>query len=378
MAPHLTSAEIDQVRSWVGQGKAPVEVHRRLKAQRDRVGKDTPTLWNVRRIIKGQTYRQGGTEARGRKRKATRRSVVAMDKARKTLIREAKGEKEVTWPDVVKKARVKKVHPSTAKRAFQREGGKYAKVAWRPAREKPQREKWHLKERVKICKDMAARPASFYTSGVDLIMDNKKWAIPTTARGKTHLKMLKVRGHLRTPKEGLAPGYTKPNNKKNRINPGASVNVLAGIIDCKLRLWVYLPKKWNGATAAEQYRGPIAAALKKHRGNKRRFVIIEDNDPTGYKSNVAKAVKEDLHIEPMEWPAYSPDLNPLDYFLWNEVERRMMRSRVARVETAPEYKARLRRTAMSIPHEVIKKAVARMKTRAQAIVDEKGHNIARD
>ena len=49
------------------------------------------------------------------------------------------------------------------------------------------------------------------------------------------------------------------------------------------RIWHYLPKgKWNGAAAAATYRGPIQKALKKHRGVKKRFWLLEDNDPTGH------------------------------------------------------------------------------------------------
>ena len=39
------------------------------------------------------------------------------------------------------------------------------------------------------------------------------------------------------------------------------------------------------------YEGPIMDTLRKHCGNKRSHTVIEDNDPTGYKSNTAKAAK---------------------------------------------------------------------------------------
>ena len=64
-------------------------------------------------------------------------------------------------------------------------------------------------------------------------------------------------------------------------------------------------------------------ALQKYRGNKRRYDILEDNDPTGYKSNDAKKEKVRLKIVPVEFPTYSPDLNPCDYALWTEVATRM-------------------------------------------------------
>ena len=83
-----------------------------------------------------------------------------------------------------------------------------------------------------------------------------------------------------------------------------------------------------------------------------------------------------MSIEPIEFPPYSPDLNPLDYFLWSEVNRRMALK--DKLESKLAYMARLRRTAMSIEPPLIKKAIAQMKDRAQAICDNKGGDISLD
>ena len=68
----------------------------------------------------------------------------------------------------------------------------------------------------------------------------------------------------------------------------------------------------------------------------------------------------------------------MDYFLWNEVERRMMAGKAKGKETVGQYKARLRRTAKSIPTSMIKRAVKQMKKRASAVVKEKGGDIDLD
>ena len=74
-----------------------------------------------------------------------------------------------------------------------------------------------------------------------------------------------------------------------------------------------MPKKWNGDAAAALFRGPVLKALKAKSPGKKQFTIVEDNDPTGYTSKKAVAAKEDSKIT-------TPDLNPLDFFLWSEVE----------------------------------------------------------
>ena len=110
---------------------------------------------------------------------------------------------------------------------------------------------------------------------------------------------------------------------------------------------------------------------------KAKYVVLEDNDPTGYKSNKALEAKRDLGIQAMQFPRYSPDLNPLDFYLWDAIERRMRAAKTAPMSVAA-YKARLRRVAMSIPEAEIREAVLSIKARAKAVCDAKGGDIAHD
>ncbi len=102
----------------------------------------------------------------------------------------------------------------------------------------------------------------------------------------------------------------------------------------------------------------LSSALKKHRGQKRRYAILEDNDPTVFKSKVAIAKKVGLNIQPLEFPTYSPDLNPLDFSLWAEVDRRMANQKAPEGEANDAFKARLKHVAMSMPESVIKRMLA--------------------
>ena len=105
---------------------------------------------------------------------------------------------------------------------------------------------------------------------------------------------------------------------------------------------------------------------------------MEDNDPTGYKSTRAKTAKVELGIVPIEFPAYSPDLNPLDFSLWSEVEARMAKGDLRLKETSAQYMGRLRRTALAIPEAVIRRMLADMKPRAESIYANDGGHIPRD
>ena len=376
MAPHLTPKELDFLLAAKSAGKLTVvEIHSRLAARRRRKGLEGPHLTSVRKALKGGTFKRGLAETRGRKRKLNAQALRKLDRTRKSLQKRAGGESEVHWQDVLRAARVR-VDPTTAARRMQ--GAGYD-IKWRVPREKPVRTPDVEASRVDVCGRWRRYPATYFTDGLDLIMDNKRWATPVHTAAVRHGNMQKVRGHLRTRSEGLQPGYTKPNKRKHRMNPGGHVHVCAGIIGCRVRLWHYLPQgRWNGDVAAQVYRGPIMAALKRHRGEKASYRVLEDNDPSGYKSSKAKEAKRELGIMPVDFPKYSPELNPMDFFLWEEVDRRMRANQPAGRETKQDFMARLRRTAFGIPEAVIRRGVASVKKRAQAIFDAKGGNIPRD
>ena len=177
---------------------------------------------------------------------------------------------------------------------------------------------------------------------------------------------------------GLKRGFTKTDKRKHRVNIGPNVKLCAAIIGGKVRVWHYLPKTWNQATAAELYKKVLAPALRRSRGAKRSYMLLEDNDPTGFKATAAVNAKALLKISPIEFPAYSPDMNPCDYALWDEVERRMAVQVTPDGETVDGFKARLRLTAMRIPKATLWKMVAGMKRRTQDIYDQKGGHIPRD
>ncbi len=183
---------------------------------------------------------------------------------------------------------------------------------------------------------------------------------------------------MRTPAEGLKKEFTKPGRKKNRMNTGAKASVCAGISNGRIVLWHYLPKKWNGEEAAKLYREVISPTLKRVRGLKRSHRLLEDNDPTGYKSNKAKAAKVETNIKTHVFPRYSPDINPLDFSIGQAVETKMLANTPKEVETVAAYKQRLRSTALRVPRAVVSEAVNKMAVRIRELKAAKGGNIPSD
>ena len=124
MAPHLSPAELDWMQKLDRSGKTPVQIHASLTARRSRRHVASPNLTNIRKAIKGLTYKRGPKETRGRKPTYSKKWVKALNTARKKLLLTCAQSREVRWRDVVQKARAPKAHRSTVKRAFDRDGVK--------------------------------------------------------------------------------------------------------------------------------------------------------------------------------------------------------------------------------------------------------------
>ena len=184
-------------------------------------------------------------------------------------------------------------------------------------------------------------PKQYSHEPVDLIIDCKKFHLPLNVAAKGQHDAQKVRGTIRKRSEGLKPAHTKPNDKRHRRNFGASAHVLAGICNGKLRLWEYYDGSWCGQKAADMYAGPMRKVLQRNRpkqGGKRVWRIVEDNDPSGFKSGKGERAKKSLGIVALEWPKYSPDLNPLDFSLWKQIEDRARQKVGNRSISAARYK----------------------------------------
>lgn len=211
-----------------------------------------------------------------------------------------------------------------------------------------------------------------------MIIDNKRWDVPTTKKAQEYLAKQNVRGQLRTPDEGLKPFFVKPCKRKHRMNAGGSVSVCAGISGGRIVLWEYVKGRWNGQEAARMYSGPILTTLRRHRRHRRVFKVLEDNDPTGYKSSKGLKAKKESGIKTIDLPRYSPDLNPLDYSIWSLIEERVTKRAPAGSETKASYLKRLRLTALRLPSRLVTKAVMGMKSRIKAVHQAGGKDIKKD
>ena len=162
----------------------------------------------------------------------------------------------------------------------------------------------------------------------------------------------------------LAPSQSLPRSK--------GILKAGGVGDGKVLVWCTIDGKWSGDKAAEFYKGAVQPALKTHYPLKRKFCILEDNDPTGNLSKKGLQAKRDAKLQVLHISKRSPDLNVLDFAVWSEVERRMRTQEQkwpsSKRETRKAFERRLARTAKNLPEEFVHKSIGDLKRRCERLV----------
>ena len=165
-----------------------------------------------------------------------------------------------------------------------------------------------------------------------------------------------------------------------RYNPGAqSCRIAAGIGGGKVLLWHEVGKRWSGKVAADLYKGPIVSSMRRNWPRACSWTVLEDNDPTGFKSTAGKNAKRESKIKVFAIPKRSPDLNVCDYALWKKVIRTMRRQEKKyprnKRETRGQYVARLRRNAVALPRCFINDAIGGMVKRCAYLYAARGGHV---
>ena len=137
--------------------------------------------------------------------------------------------------------------------------------------------------------------------------------------------------------------------------------------------------RWNGQTASEFYKGPISKKLKAAFPARSKYLVLEDNDPNGFKSKRGLEAKREAKITAFDIPKRSQSLNVCDYFLWSDVSRRMREQErswpPSKQETREEFLKRLRQKAMATSPATVRAAVGDMKRRCARLLAADGGNF---
>jgi len=309
---------------------------------------------------------------RGRKDLLTRVQVNLLMRVMKAKIKEAAAKREVTLAMIIKRAKVK-AGERCVRKALQKRG-----VRFRRMRSKPILTKEDVKHRFAFAKKHRKKSRKWWQKQhIHLYHDIKDFPSYTNAAARAVAAQREVRGAYRVAADGLDENYVVL-PKHLKYNTGTkSVRIAGGVGNGRVRLWHELAKKWNGKAAEALYLGPVRSALRRSCPRKRSYCILEDNDPTGFKSTAGEKAKKSAKIRVFKIPKRSPDLSVMDYAIWKQVTRNMRRQekrfRKSKKETRAEFAARLERTAKNLPKQFIDKAIGNMKERCQRLYKARGH-----
>ena len=296
-----------------------------------------------------------------------------IEKAMDELVENTDGRKEITMAMILKRSRIK-IGEKTVFNKFHAKGIYFHKMFGRldlSDDDKAARAAW--------CHSRLSRGKLQWKTMPHAIIDNKNFQIYTTDKGRAYAARRGVRGVFR--KRGDVPKKGTVKSKNELKFPAPTVQVTAAVIKGRIRMFNYVDGVWTGEAAANMYKGPLSKALRKAfpdvpRNPRKKFNVIEDNDPTGYKSRRGEAAKKAAKIVTDDLPKRSPDLNVLDYRLWSEINRRMRSQEKSfskgRRETQAQYMSRLRDTAMALPETYVTKAVQDMHRRVRAVKASEG------
>lgn len=99
------------------------------------------------------------------------------------------------------------------------------------------------------------------------------------------------------------------------------------------------------------------------------FLFQHDCAPV-HKASVHKDMDEEFGVEELDWPAQSPELNPIEQ-LWDELERRL-RARPSRPTSVPDLTNELLEEWAKIPINTLLNLEESLPRRAEAVIAAKG------
>lgn len=107
------------------------------------------------------------------------------------------------------------------------------------------------------------------------------------------------------------------------------------------------------------------------------FVFQQDGAPAHTARSTIEFLEESENcpefIEPALWPPCSPDLNPLDYFVWGALEQSIYRGEPVR--DIADLKERIHRAWEELPQESLHRAIGHWRRRLREVVRAGGGHI---
>ena len=107
--------------------------------------------------------------------------------------------------------------------------------------------------------------------------------------------------------------------------------------------------------------------LKNIEDNCQYFIFQDDNDPK-HRAKITKEWKEENNIKSLEWPSYSPDLNPIEN-IWNIIKNYLSKYIILDENDFMFY---FDQACRKINWRIIKNLINSMPNRIKQVIERKG------
>ena len=313
--------------------------------------------------------KQVARKKQGRPRVLADADIDLLERRLHELIVKSMGKYHVTAAMVKRSAR-SKASVKAIQLAFRKR-----RIFFRKMREKPLLTDEDVKARFAWATEYRHKTRGWWLKAFDAAIDGKLFKVYLNGKERVRAARHATYGAYRKPVKGLHKAYVKPKGKLQHNTGAKGCLIQAAVGHGRVLVWHEVEGSWNGAAAEALYCGPLKTALRRNYPQKRTHKVLEDNDPSGYKSGAGTAAKRACNIEVFEIPRRSPDLNPLDYAIWAEVNKRMRRQELKwkrKKESREQYVARLKRTAQGLERAFVDKVIGNMAVRCERLYRARG------
>ena len=280
----------------------------------------------------------------GRPRKLTERDE-------RGIVRYAKANRRATLTEITN------VTPASVSESTVRRVLHQAKIFARVAPKKPFLSSFHQSKRLAFAKEHQNWTAEQWAKVI--------WIDESTFEiGKAFRRVLV----WRTANEKYYPECLTPTFKSGRT----SVMIYACFAGSEKSTLVFMPKGERTAVDFVRlcYEGEGGLKAFREQINIHDAILMEDGAPV-HRSNAPKKWREDQGLTKLDWPANSPDLNPIEN-IWAILKDAVQHRHTPRPKTVDEMKEALQMEWEKIPGSSLSKLLSSMPARMQAGIKAKG------